>query len=70
MLTETLRLNHAAKGANVVLRIPKDESVFADAVQPARGIFCTDPIDAYLDLWNGNDRDREAADHLASKCFP
>ena len=70
MLEETLKLTHAAKGANVILRIPNDESLFEDAVQPVPGIFCASPIVTYLDLWNGNDRDREAADHMASKCFP
>ena len=70
MLKETLKLTHAAMGANVILRIPNDESLFEDAVQPAPGIFCVSPVVAYLDLWNGNDRDREAADHMASKCFP
>ena len=70
MLKETLRLTHAAQGANVILRIPNDESLFDDAVQPAPGIFCVNPIVTYLDLWNGNDRDREAADHMAAKCFP
>ena len=70
MLKETLKLTPAAMGANVILRIPNDESLFEDAVQPAPGIFCVSPIVAYLDLWNGNDRDREAADHMASKCFP
>ncbi len=70
MLKETLKLTHAAKGANVILRIPNDESLFEDAVQPASGIFCTSPIITYLDLWNGNDRDREAADHMATKYFP
>lgn len=70
MLKETLKLAPAATGANVIVRIPNDESLFQDAVQPAPGIFCVSPIIAYLDLWNGNDRDREAADHMASKCFP
>jgi len=70
MLEETLELTHAAKGANVILSIPKDESLFEDAVQPVPGVFCTSPIITYLDLWKGNDRDREAANHLASKCFP
>ena len=70
MLEETLKLTHAAKGANVILLIPTDESLFEDAVQPAPGIFCASPIITYLDLWNGNDRDREAANYLASKCFP
>ena len=67
---ETLQLTHAAKGTNVILNIPKDETLFEDTVQPAPGIFCTDPVATYLDLWHGNDRDREAADHLAMKCFP
>ncbi len=70
MLKETLQLTHAARGANVILRIPKDETVFEDAVQAEPGIFCANPVVTYLDLWNGNDREREAADHLAAKCFP
>ena len=70
MLKEALKLTHVEKGANVIVRIPKDESLFEDAVQPAPGIFCASPIVTYLDLWLGNERDREAADHLASKCFP
>ena len=69
-LKETLHLTHAAKGANVTLHIPKDETLFEDAVQPAPGIFCANPVATYLDLWQGNDRDREAAGHLAAKCFP
>ena len=70
ILQETLRLTHAAQGANVILRIPNDETLFEDAVEPAPGIFCANPVVTYLDLWNGNDRDREAADHMAAKCFP
>ena len=70
ILQEALQLTHAAQGANVVLRIPNDETLFEDAVEPAPGIFCANPVVTYLGLWNGNDRDREAADHLAAKCFP
>ena len=70
VLNETLNLTRASRGANVILCTAVDESLFEDAVQPAPGIFCASPIITYLDLWNGNDRDREAADHLASKCFP
>ncbi len=70
ILQEALQLTHAAQGANVILRIPNDETLFEDAVEPAPGIFCTSPVVTYLDLWNGNDRDREAADHLAATCFP
>ncbi len=70
MLKETLHLTPAAMGANVSLLILNDDGLFDDAVQPAPGVFCASPIVTYLDLWNGNDRDREAADHVASKCFP
>ena len=70
MLKEMLKLTHVEKGGNVIVCIPNDESLFEDAVQPAPGVFCANPIVTYLDLWNGNDRDREAADHMASKCFP
>ena len=70
ILQEALQLTHAAHGANVILRIPNDETLFEDAVEPAPGIFCANPVVTYLDLWNGNERDREAADHLAAKCFP
>lgn len=69
-LEDTLELSRVGRGANVVVRIPNDESLFGDAVEPAPGVFCTSPIITYLDLWNGNDRDREIADHLASKRFP
>ncbi len=70
ILQEALQLTHAAQGANVILRIPNDETLFEDAAQPAPGVYCANPVVTYLDLWNDNDRDREAADHLAAKCFP
>ena len=69
-LKEVLELRSANEGANVVLRIPTDESLFDDAVEPAPGIFCTGPVATYLDLWIGNDRDREAAEHLAREFLP
>ena len=69
-LQEALRLTPVTKGANVVLHIPNDESLFDDAIEPAPGIFCTSPTITYLDLWNGNDRDREAAEYVAKECFP
>lgn len=69
MLKEALKLTHVERGANVIVDIPRDESLFDDAAQPAPGIYCASPIVTYLDLWLGNDRDREAAEHLASKCF-
>lgn len=70
MLKDRLQVTHAAMGANVLLCIPNDDGLFQDAVQPAPHILCASPIVTYLDLWNATDRDREAADHLASKCLP
>ena len=70
MLKDALKLTHVERGANVIVSIPRDESLFEDAAQPAPGVYCASPIVTYLDLWLGNDRDREAAEHLASKCFP
>ena len=70
MLKEELKLAPAAMGPNVVLHVPTDESLFDDAREPAQNVFCTSPIVAYLDLWSGNDREREAAEHLAGEFFP
>ncbi len=70
LLQETLKLTRIERGANATVHILNDETLLAEAVQPSPGIFCTSPIVTYLDLWNGSDRDREAADHLASKYFP
>ncbi len=69
-LTEALRLASVAKGSNVVIRVLKDESLFDDAIEPRPDIFCTSPIVTYFDLWNGNDRDREAAEYIARESFP
>ena len=70
LLAERLDLAPAAKGANVVVHIPTDETLFDDASEPVRGIFCTNPLATYLDLWCGNEREREAAEHLASRHIP
>ena len=69
LLKETLELISAKRGANVILRIPTDNALFEDAIEPAPGIFCTDPIITYLDLWNSSERDREAAEYIAEKFF-
>ena len=69
-LKEVLKLTHTARGANVVLLVPMDESLFHDATEPGPNVFCTNPIVTYLDLWTGSDRDREAAEHLAGEFFP
>ena len=69
-LKDMLKLTHTARGANVVLLELTDESLFQDAAEPSPNVFCTNPILTYLDLWIGNDRDREAAEHLAGELFP
>ena len=69
-LSEALRLETVAKGENVVIHVLKDESLFDDAIEPAPGVFCTSQIVTYLDLWNGNERDREAAEYIAREFFP
>ena len=70
LLKQRLKLRPAARGANVVLRIPTDESLFDDASEPGPSVFCTSPVATYLDLWAGNERQREAAEHLADKFLP
>ena len=70
VLRETLELTPVGKGPNVVVHTITDESIFDDAIEPLPGLFCTCPIVTYLDLWCGNDREREAADHLARGALP
>ncbi len=70
VLKEGLELAPAARGENVVLRVPTDESLFDDASEPVPNVFCTSPIVTYLDLWDGSDREQEAAGHLAGAFFP
>ena len=69
-LRADLELVPADVGVNVFIRVPTDESLFHDAVEPAPGVFCTGPVVTYLDLWIGNDRKREAAEHLARSLLP
>ena len=69
-LRETLDLRPVGMGPNVVLHVIADETIFDDAIEPLPGLFCTSPIITYLDLWCGNDREREAADHLAREALP
>lgn len=70
LLQDVLELSPAVIGPNVALCEPSDDTLFDDAVEPSPGIFCTSPVITYLDLWNGNERQREAASHLAGEFFP
>lgn len=69
-LAHQLDLSPTSKGANVAINIIRDDSIFTDAIEPAPGIYCTSPIQTYLDLWVGNDRDRESAQFLQEEHFP
>lgn len=63
-LRERLKLSVSPKGGNVVVTVPKDQRVFRDTVEPARGAICTSAVQTYLDLWVSGERGQEAADHL------
>ena len=70
VLRETLAVRPVGTGSNVVVHVITDDSIFDDADEPLPGLFCASSIVTYLDLWCGNDREREAADHLARKALP
>ena len=69
LLERELQLTRVERGASVVLHIPTDESLFHDAIERGSGVFCTNPIVTYLDLWIGGDRDREAAEYVGKEFF-
>lgn len=69
-LAKALELQPTTTGANVVVTIPTDETLFDDASEPAPHTLCTSPIVTYLDLWCSNEREREAAEHLAKQEMP
>lgn len=63
-LREHLKLESMGKGENVMLMRPKDDGVFLDCVEAAKDLWCTSPIQTYLDLAVSGERGAEAADHL------
>lgn len=64
LLKGSLRLSSPAKGENVIVWIPKDRDVYFGSAEQSRGIRCTSALQTYLDLMQGGERGREAADHL------
>jgi hypothetical protein len=66
-LQQTLALQPVVNGANVVVTLPAHEGVFLDAVHPSPDIFCTSPVQTFLDLAASGERGKEAAEHLRSK---
>ncbi|MBO9356030.1 hypothetical protein GG851_18740 [Bordetella petrii] len=63
-LRSTLQLAPASKGENVVVTVLDEPGLFRDTVEPAPGVFCTSPVQTYLDLTDAGERGQEAADHL------
>lgn len=63
-LRQHLQLEPAARGANVEIRVLKDDGFFRDVVEPTLGLFTTSPVQTYLDLAASGERGREAAEHL------
>ena len=49
------------------VRIPKDQDVLADMIEPAPGIICTSPVRTYLGLSVPEERGVESADHSRRK---
>lgn len=70
LLEGYLRLASASKGDNVIVWIPKDRDVYFGSIDHAHGIRCTSALQTYLDLMQGGDRGREAADHLRRSTLP
>jgi hypothetical protein len=64
LLKQTLKLSPAAKGANIIVSRLSDKGIFRDTVEPSPGIFCTSPVQTYLDLSCAGERGVEAAEHL------
>lgn len=63
-LMRNLNLRKVPRGANVLIAQPKDDGVLRDRVSPAPGLWCTSPVQTYLDLATAGDRQGEAAEHL------
>ena len=63
-LRRLLDLKPASKGANIVIRLPDEDGVLDDCIEPAEGIAVTSPVQTYLDLLQSGERGREGADHL------
>ena len=63
-IADALRASDVDKGENVNIRILMDQDILDDAIEPAPGVFCTSPVQTYLDLSVSGERGRESANHL------
>ncbi|MBU3059632.1 MAG: hypothetical protein KO540_25945 [Pseudomonas indica] len=66
-LRSTLKLSPSNKGENLIVNVLDDTGLLLDTVEPVPGIFCTSPVQTYLDLFKAGERGREAADYLRRK---
>ena len=63
-LERCLHLEPATRGENVVIWEPREDDVFSSRVEPAPGIWCSGPVQTWLDLAASGGRGEEAAEHL------
>jgi hypothetical protein len=63
-LERRLELQPATKGENVILWVPREDDVFTGRVEVAAGVWCTGPVQTWLDLTKAGERGQEAAEHL------
>ena len=70
LLENVLDMSYVERGGNLTVKVVDDIDILKNRVKVEPGVLCADPVTTYLDLWNGNDRQREAADRLAWAYFP
>ncbi len=70
ILVDALDLQPAAKGGNVWITVLDESGPLLDAEEVRLGVRATSPLQTYLDLSRGGERDREAADHLRREILP
>ena len=58
-----------ALSGNVQITVPLDDGPFLNALEPVSKVFCTSPIQTYLDLFVAGERGQEAAQHLREEKF-
>jgi hypothetical protein len=63
VLQEKLELSAVDRGENIVIYLEPDAGVFLNAIQKTH-LYCTSPIQTFLDLSKAGARGKEAAEHL------
>ena len=64
VIKQRLLLKEVGKGENIIIEEPKEDDVFLGRVESAPGIWCTGPVQTWLDLTTSGERGHEAAEHL------